>query len=330
LRSIARESGRPLSISVAQAHGKSMGRWRDLLDRIAEANAEGLEMRGQVAPRPIGVLLGLQGSASPFLVCASYKAIMKASLSEKVAALRDPEFRRTLLDEFENRQGRGRRHLVDFDNMFELGEVPDYEPPAEISVAARALRAGVPAAELALDLMLQDEGRAFLYSPFANYADKTLDVVREMLTDPNTVIGLGDGGAHVSVIADASFPTYVLSHWGRDRGHGRLDLSWLVKRQTSDTARAVGLLDRGVIAPGMKGDLNLIAMDRLALAAPAMVSDLPAGGRRLMQRASGYVATIVSGVPVYREGEATGALPGKLVRGPQKCARSDVEAADHP
>jgi N-acyl-D-aspartate/D-glutamate deacylase len=317
LRSLAKASGRPLSISVAQAHGRSMGRWRELLDLIGEAVDDGIEMRGQVAPRPIGVLLGLQGSASPFLVCPSYKAMMASPLADKVAKLRDPALRRLVLDEFENRGTRGRRHLVDFDNMFELGATPDYEPPAEASITARAARLGVNPAELALDMMLADEGRAFLYSPFANYADKNLDVVREMLCDPNTVVGLGDGGAHVSVIADASFPTYLLSHWGRDRPEGRLDVSWLVKRQTSDTARAVGLLDRGVIAPGMKGDLNVIDLDRLGLSAPSMVADLPAGGRRLLQRARGYVATVVSGVPVYRDGEATGALPGKLVRGPQ-------------
>jgi N-acyl-D-aspartate/D-glutamate deacylase len=317
LRSIAAASGRPLSISVAQAHGNSMGRWRELLDRIAAANAEGIEMRGQVAPRPIGILLGLQGSASPFLVCPSYRDIAKAPLDEKLAKLCDPDFRARLMDEFENRTSRGRRHLVDFDNMFPLGETPDYEPAAETSVANQAERLGVKPHELALDLLLQNEGRAFLYSPFANFADKNLDVVREMLTDPNTVVGLGDGGAHVSVIADASFPTYLLSHWGRDRRQGRLDLSWLVKRQTCDTARAVGLLDRGVIAPGMKGDLNVIDMDRLGIEAPVMTADLPAGGKRLLQRSRGYVATIVGGVPVYREGEATGALPGKLVRGPQ-------------
>ncbi|HET9159806.1 MAG TPA: amidohydrolase family protein [Caulobacteraceae bacterium] len=318
LRSIASASGRPLSISVAQAHGNSMGRWRDLLDRIAAANADGIEMRGQVAPRPIGILLGLQGSASPFLVCPIYREMLKTPLADKLARLRDPDFRARLMDEFENRTSRGRRHLVDFDNMFPLGETPDYEPAPETSVARQAERIGVKPHELALDLMLKDEGRAFLYSPFANYADKNLDVVREMLTHPHTIVGLGDGGAHVSVIADASFPTYLLAHWGRDRPEGRLDLSWLIKRQTSDTARAVGLLDRGIIAPGLKGDLNVIDFDKLGIEAPIMTADLPAGGRRLLQKARGYRATIVSGQVVYRDGEPTGALPGALVRGSQQ------------
>jgi N-acyl-D-aspartate/D-glutamate deacylase len=317
LRSIAQQSGRPLSISIAQRHGRGSTMWRELLDRIAAANAEGLEMRGQVAPRPIGVLLGLQGSASPFLVCPAYREIMPLPLEQKVARLRDPAFRALVLDQFENRESRGRKHLVDFSSIFPLGETPNYEPDPASSLAAQAQRLGVTPQALALDLMLADEGRAFLYSPFANYAEGSLDAVREMLTDPNTVVGLGDGGAHVSVIADASFPTYLLTHWGRDRAHGRLDLSWLVKRQTSDTARAVGLLDRGVVAPGMKGDLNVIDFERLSVAAPTMVSDLPAGGRRLLQKARGYDATIVSGVPIYRHGEATGALPGQLVRGPQ-------------
>jgi N-acyl-D-aspartate/D-glutamate deacylase len=324
LRQVARASGRPLSVSIAQRHGPGSDLWRDLLDRIAAANAEGIEMRGQVAPRPIGILLGLQGSASPFLVCPSYREMLKAPLPEKLARLRDPQVRAKLMDEFENRTSRGRRHLVDFDNMFPLGEVPDYEPAAETSVGRQAERAGVKPHELALDLMLKDEGRAFLYSPFANYAEKSLDVVRQMLTDPHTVVGLGDGGAHVSVIADASFPTYLLSHWGRDRKQGRLDLSWLVKRQTADTARAVGRLDRGVIAPGLKGDLNVIDFDRLGLEAPTMVGDLPAGGRRLLQKARGYAASIVSGEVVYREGESTGALPGRLVRGPQTGAGSKL------
>ena len=207
--------------------------------------------------------------------------------------------------------------LTAFDRIFPFGDPPDYEPAASSSLTAQAASRGVSAAELAYDLLLEDEGRAFLFAPFANYADYNLDACREMLSDPNTVVGLGDGGAHVSIISDGSFPTYLLTHWGRDRPQGRFDLAWLVKRQTSDTARAVGLLDRGVIAPGMKADLNVIDMAKLGLSAPVMSADLPAGGKRLLQRASGYVATIVSGVAVYRDGQATGALPGRLVRGPQ-------------
>lgn len=204
-----------------------------------------------------------------------------------------------------------------FDRIFPLGDPPDYEPPLERSIAATAQREGCSPASKAYDLMLKNEGRAFLFAPFANYADGNLDVCREMIQSPHTVIGLGDGGAHVSIISDGSFPTYLLSHWGRDRVDSRFDLGWLVKRQTADTAAVVGLLDRGRIAPGYKADLNVIDFDRLQVKAPYMVNDLPAGGLRLLQRAVGYVATLVNGVPIYREGEPTGALPGKLIRGPQ-------------
>jgi N-acyl-D-aspartate/D-glutamate deacylase len=201
--------------------------------------------------------------------------------------------------------------------MFPLGARPDYEPPRERSIAAMAAAQGRDAADLACDLMIEDEGRAFLFAPFSNYADCTLDACGEMMDDANTVMGLGDGGAHVGLISDASFPTYLLSHWGRDRAHGRFDLARLVKMQTADTAAAVGLMDRGVIAPGMRADLNIIDIDRLSVEAPTMAFDLPAGGKRLLQRARGYEATIVAGEITYRQGEATAALPGRLVRGPQ-------------
>ena len=318
LRELVEVSGRPMSISLAQRHSSSRG-WRKLLDLVGDAVSAGLTMRAQVAPRPIGVLFGLQGSRNPFSSCPSFKAEVAAlPLAGKVERLRDPLLRARLLVEIEALQGdsMGLR-LTAFDRIFPFGDPPDYEPAASSSLTAQAASRGVSAAELAYDLLLEDEGRAFLFAPFANYADYNLDACREMLDDPNTVVGLGDGGAHVSIISDGSFPTYLLTHWGRDRPQGRFDLAWLVKRQTSDTARAVGLLDRGVIAPGMKADLNVIDMAKLGLSAPVMSADLPAGGKRLLQRASGYVATVVSGVPVYRDGQATGALPGRLVRGPQ-------------
>jgi N-acyl-D-aspartate/D-glutamate deacylase len=166
-------------------------------------------------------------------------------------------------------------------------------------------------------MLLEDEGRAFLFSPFANYTNFNLDCCRDMIAHPDTVQGLGDGGAHVGIISDASFATYLLTHWGRDRAHGKFDLAYLVKRQTADTARAVGLNDRGVVAPGRKADLNVIDFAKLKVQAPRMAFDLPAGGKRLLQGADGYVATVVSGAVVYRDGKETGALPGKLVRGAQ-------------
>jgi N-acyl-D-aspartate/D-glutamate deacylase len=327
LRELVEVSGRPMSISVAQRHTTPQV-WRRVLDLIAHAVNDGLEMRAQVAPRPVGVLYGLQGSRNPFSACPSFLPIAQLSLPEKVTLLRDPALKARLLHEVElPHVDPQARRLTAFDRIFPFGDPPDYEPDARLSLAAQALVTGLRPAALAYEMMLADEGRAFLFAPFANYVDFNLDVCAEMLSDPNTVVGLGDGGAHVSVISDGSFPTYLLTHWGRDRAQGRFDLSWLVKRQTSDTARAVGLLDRGVIAPGMKGDLNIIDMQALALHAPVMAADLPAGGQRLLQRASGYVATIVSGVPVYRDGLATGALPGRLVRGPQ--AKNDVDNIDN-
>jgi N-acyl-D-aspartate/D-glutamate deacylase len=317
VRRIVEASGRPLTLSLAQPHGRGF-MWRTLLDRIEAAAADGLPIKGQVAPRGIGILLGLQASFNPFSMHPSYQEIAAKPLAEKVAALRDPAFRARLLAESPaGTYVALAKRLTAFDYIFPLGNPPNYEPPRESAIAPRAAREGRSPAELALDLLLEDEGRAFLYSPFANYADFDLDACREMMASNSTVMGLGDGGAHVGIICDGSYPTYLLSHWGRDRAAGRFDLPWLVKRQTADTARTVGLLDRGMLAPGMKADINVIDFDRLRAERPIMAFDLPAGGKRLMQKASGYTATIVSGEVIYRGGEATSALPGRLVRGPQ-------------
>lgn len=325
LRRVVERSGVPMSISMAQAHS-SPTKWRFLLDLIGQAAADGLPMKAQVAPRPIGVLLGLQGSLNPFSACPSYQEIAGRPLAERVARLRDDaDLKRRLLQEVEDAPSTPfTARLKSFDFMFPFGDPPNYSPPLDSSIGAQARREGRAAAELAYEWMLRDEGRSFLFTPFANFADGTLDACREMIADPNTVIGLGDGGAHVSIISDGSFPTFLLKHWGKDRQ--AFDMSWLIKRQTSDTARMVGLHDRGILAPGMKADVNLIDVDRLGLHAPRMQSDLPAGGRRLLQGATGYVATIVSGKVVYREGEHTGELPGRLVRGPQPAAGGRVEA----
>jgi N-acyl-D-aspartate/D-glutamate deacylase len=311
------DAGRPMTISLAQTDG-APHKWKDLLARIEGAQARGLPIKGQVAPRPIGVLLGLECTLHPFVACPSYRAIARQPLAERVRALRDPELRRRLLGETAESSNATVRYIArSYHKLFRLGDPPDYEPDPSQSVAAQAERAGRPPAELAYEWLLDNDGREILYFPLHNFSEQSLDAVRTMMAHDATLAGLGDGGAHVGTICDASFTTYSLTHWGRDRAHGRFELPWLIKRQTHDTAAAVGLDDRGLVRPGMKADLNVIDFDRLRLRRPYIVHDLPANGRRLMQTAEGYVATVVSGAVTYRGGEPTGALPGTLVRGAQ-------------
>jgi len=270
-------------------------------------------MKGQVPPRAIGLLLGLQATFHPFVASASYKAIADLPLSERIERMRDPELKaRILADE----SSPGLQDVTSrFDRMFELGDPPNYEPAPEDSIAARAEAQGMTAAEFAYDLLLENQGRALLYRTFLNYTDFNLDVCREMLLDPNTIPGLGDAGAHCGLICDGSFPTFLMLHYGRDRTRGeKLDLEWLVKRHSADTAAAIGLDDRGVIKTGMRADLNLIDWSALQLHPPEMLFDLPAGGKRLVQRVDGYRMTFVAGQLVCEDGEPTGNLPGRLVR----------------
>jgi N-acyl-D-aspartate/D-glutamate deacylase len=314
LRRMVEVSGRPLSISIAQEAGR--GNWRTLLQHIAEANQSGLPMRGQVPARAIGLMLGLQATLNPFITRPSYREVAHLPLAERVARMQDPAFKARLLGE-DAGSGQGRRMFTHrWDLMFRLTDPPDYEPSADQSLAAEAARLGRDPADLAYDALLEDDGRRLLYFPLLNYMEGDLDAVREMLAHDYTVPGLSDGGAHVGTICDASFPTTLLTLWARDRTRGeRLGLAQIVKGQTADTAAAVGLGDRGVVQPGKKADLNVIDFDRLTLHPPTMAFDLPAGGKRLLQRADGYLHTIVSGVPVYENGEHTGALPGRLIRG---------------
>ena len=318
IRRIAEESGRPLSFSLSQRHSVP-DLWQHLFQLVEDAVEDGLEIKTQCPPRPIGILVSLQGSRNPFSFFTTYQEIADKPLGQRVAIMRRDDFRRRLMTEIQNMSPElaATRKYADYERIFELGDPPDYEPPRESSVAARAASDGRDPDDLMYDLMLKDEGRNFLLAPFANYAYGNLDVCHDMLASPNTLVGLGDGGAHVGFIADSSYSTYLLAHWGRDRPQGRFPIEYLVKKHTADNARAVGLRDRGTLEPGMKADINVIDFDKLNAHAPYMVTDLPAGGSRLLQHADGYTATVVSGAVTYRDGDATGALPGRLVRGPQ-------------
>ncbi|MGO9874974.1 MAG: N-acyl-D-amino-acid deacylase family protein [Acidimicrobiia bacterium] len=315
-RRMAEESKRPLSFSLVQVRGDT---YRRQLELLAAANADGVPMTGQVAPRPVGIMLGLQCTLHPLLTNRVYREISDLPLADRVRIMADPHFKaRTLAVDAPQRDATPASRVIDaFHRMFELGDPPDYEPDATSSLASRARRDGRDPLDVAYDIMLGDGGHAFLYLPFLNYADGNLDAVGEMLAHPNTVIGLADGGAHLGTICDASFPTTLLTMWVRDRDRGRLDLPFAVARQTSATARSVGLLDRGVLAPGYRADVNVIDFEHLEARRPEMHHDLPAGGKRLVQRAHGYVATLVAGEITYEHGETTGPLPGRLVRGPQ-------------
>jgi N-acyl-D-aspartate/D-glutamate deacylase len=322
-RRMAEVSGRPLSFTLLQVRGDV---WRRQLELLAEANAAGVTMRAQVAPRAVGLLLGLECTLSPLLTNPVYREIAARPLDERVAVMTDPAFKAKVLEAQRSPRRAAGQVLQEFDQMFLVADTPNYEPQASDSVAAHAAREGREPLDLAYDLLVADGGHAMLYRPILNYADGNLDAAGEMLADDHTVVGLGDGGAHVGTICDASFPTTLLTLWGRDRSHGRLPLPFLVHRQTAATARAVGLGDRGVLAPGYRADVNVIDWEQLAARRPEVRHDLPAGGRRFVQRAEGYVATVAGGQVTYAHGEPTGALPGRLVRGARPGPTTEVPA----
>ena len=316
-RRMAEASGRPISLTVEQQDARP-GWWLQLLDGISAAQADGVPMYGQVPPRATGVLLGLTATANPFIMNPVWRELADKSLAEQVAILRSPEFRERLLSTANPATGMALfdEVLYGYGKMFRLGEPADYEPDPGDSIAARASRRGVTPEEEVYDLLLEDDGRALIYVPLFNYQPGNLDHVKTMLDHPWTVMGLADAGAHCGMLCDASFPTTLIQHWGRDRSRGdRLPLEQLIAMQTSATAQQVGLHDRGLLRPGYKADINVIDFDNLTLHAPRVVRDLPAGGKRLVQSASGYEATIVSGRVAFREGDPTGALQGRLVRG---------------
>jgi N-acyl-D-aspartate/D-glutamate deacylase len=314
LRSVSQTSGMPLTLGLIQLYQEPEV-WRTILDRMNEAVDAGINMSAQVAPRAIGILCGFEASTNPFASKASYRSIAGLPLAERVRELSRPERRTAILAE-ELGNHRFTRMVHDsMDRIFELGSVPDYEPDPKSSIAARAGQLNISPHELAYDIMLQNGGRELLFFAMNNYVSGNLDDVGEMLRHPRTIIGLSDGGAHVGVLCDASFPTYLISHWSRDRVRGeRLPVETCVKMLTRETASLVGLADRGVVRPGLRADLNVIDFERLGALKPTMVYDLPAGGRRLIQEAVGYRHTLCGGVETFTDGAPTGARPGRLVR----------------
>ena len=329
MSALAAETGRPVTFAMLQSPIQP-DNWRELLRLTDEARRQGANVMAQIACRPTGLVLGWQSTVHPFSNRPAYKAIADLPFDERLARLLDPDVRAAILaDEPDSMEGLAALLFYGFDRMFRLsrdGKL-DYEPTADQSLAAEAARQGVKPDAIAYDMLMEDDGRGYVYMPLLNYALFNFDHIHDMLNHPATILSLSDGGAHCGVICDAGFPTYMLTHWvlGRTRGP-RLTLEEVVKKQTHDTARLYGLNDRGVLAPGMKADINLIDLDALEILPPEMVFDLPANGRRLIQKAAGYRATLVSGVVTFEDGEATGALPGKLIRGPQQAPAARAAA----
>jgi N-acyl-D-aspartate/D-glutamate deacylase len=312
---LAKRSGDTVTYALAQSP-LNPGAYRDVLADVERVAADGVPVVPQVSNRPTGMLFGLQSSLHPFITHPTYRKLADLPLAQRVAELRRPEVRAALLaDDIGTDNPIARGLMSRWAHIFPLGDPPDYEPPLEASVHAAAEREGRTPQEVVLDWLLDRDGTALLFAPLASYAAWNHDAILEMITHPRTILGLSDGGAHCGLICDASMPTFLLTHWVRDRARGeRLPLELAVQLQTQRTARAYGFTDRGTIEPGMRADLNLVDLDGLRLHAPEMVFDLPAGGRRLIQHVDGYEATIVAGQVTFERGEPTGARPGKLHR----------------
>lgn len=317
---LARRSGRTISVNVNQPDSDP-DVWRDVAGLLDDAAAEGLSIYAQVAGRSIGVLATLQGSIHPLLFHPAYTEVATLPLDARVAALAEPERRRRLIEDIPDDQGLFERVVLDkLHRMWPVqGADIDYEPDESTSFAALATRLGVPAMQLVVDQLTSDGGRGMIYTPFFNYAYGDLSMTHELLQHDRTRNGLSDAGAHCGAICDGGMPTFMLTHWARDRHRGpRLPLECVVRRQTRDTAALYGLADRGIVAPGMRADVNIIDFEHLGFDVPRMAFDLPANGRRLVQHGKGYVATFVAGVQTVADDEPTGERPGKLIRGPQQ------------
>jgi N-acyl-D-amino-acid deacylase len=314
IRRIAEISGRPVSYSLLQKD-HCIGLPDAMLALNSKAQADGLPIRAQVFPRPVGLMLSLGLSFHPFRFRPSYEAIHALPLDQRVAAMRDPARRHAILSEAPVHPNPVFVNIVkDFEDSFVLGDPPNYEPTPDQSIRERSRRVGSTSAEFVYDLLLERDGAAILLAPSSNYSEGDLEAVRRMMVNENTLLALGDGGAHYGMICDSSYPTTVLSYWTRDRREGRVSLEWAVNKLSRRNALAIGLADRGLLTEGMKADINVIDYKNLTLHAPHPVHDLPAGGRRLVQSADGYTVTIVSGVITYRNGQPTGKLPGRLLR----------------
>jgi N-acyl-D-amino-acid deacylase len=321
MKQLSRETGKPVLYSVVQSAGDP-DQWRRLLRASETALNEGAILRPQIAPRPTGLLLGFESTVHPFILHENYWPLLELTLAERTAALACKETRTAILEkspDYSRFDGVVAMVINGFEQMFPLGEDPDYEPPPEMSVAAIAEREGRSPQEVAYDIMASQDGAGLIFLPMLGYVDTNLDATAEQMRHPNTIYGLADGGAHCGLISDASIPTFLLTHWARDRSRGaRIPIEELVENQTRRTAQCYGLYDRGVIAQGYKADLNVVDFNKLKIHAPQLAYDLPAKGKRYLQKISGYHSTICSGQVIYRNGEATGKLPGKLIRGAQK------------
>jgi N-acyl-D-aspartate/D-glutamate deacylase len=318
MHALSKLTGRPVTFACLQ-NDADPKQWTRLLEACERSAVDGGRVTPQVAGRPAGMLMGLESTLHPFLTHDAYRELADLPLAERVARMRRPEVRAAILEGRPNASVPILNFvLLAFHRLFPLGDPPDYEPGPEKSVAAIAARAGRRPDEVAYDMLLERDGRELLYFPLLGYSDGNFDALREMMVHPQAVFGLSDGGAHCGLICDASIPTYLLTHWARDRRRGdRIPLEQLVRCQTRNTAALYDLNDRGLLAPGMKADVNVVDFDGLRLSPPEMVFDLPTNARRLVQKVDGYDYTICGGEITWEGGEPTDARPGRLIRGPQ-------------
>jgi len=312
LKRIVKKSGRPVVFSCTQRHDRPHF-WEDLMSMARQAQKEGLPIRPVVTPRPIGLLLGLNGSQNPFSGTETYKSISNLPLDRRVIEMRKDEIKNKILSEDPIKGSTFPLiNRIGYTQMYRFGSPPNYNPKPEESIEAMAKEKGVTAAELAYEILIENDGNNFIYAPLVNYADHTFGVCKKMLDDKNAIMGLGDGGAHVGFILDAGYPTWLISYWSVKKKAYSMEET--VRRLTSDTANAAGLNDRGLLKVGLKADINIIDWENVGSSDPFMTQDLPAGGKRLMQHTQGYVTTIVSGKVTYKNGEFTKERPGTVVK----------------